>query len=292
MSGSEPTQKKFHLSADDPAPVSMREGKSAVIFAGPHNGHAVPKCLQPCLGTDESWFETAHEASDLHVSGLFDALMETRPEDSYIWGNYSRLVCDLNCKPDYAITQSSSEYSHIMIPQNMPDQCCEGQTAQRLATIYEPYHTAQAEILDEVRSNNGGQAILLEVHSFNPTWEQKRRDVEIGTIRCEKTPLSRALENFLSEQDDYQFVSGEPYRVADRPGNAAPIITEQNDIQFLGLEIRHDLIATPEGKAKMADFLARCAEHLENSPGFHVFAQPRSSAIAIDNENRMSHLGF
>lgn len=285
-------RKGFRLQNGDPEPVTLIEGISAMIFAGPHNGHAVPACLAPYLGTDKNWFETAHEARDLHVSRLFDVLIDKRPDDSFIWGNYSRLVCDLNRKADEAITLYSSEYSHITIPENMPDSCCSSQSEARLRAIYDPYHNAQSDLIESIRERNGGLAVILELHSFNPTWEQKKRDVEIGTIRYEKTPLSRTLEGYLKDQDEYHFVSGEPYRVADRPANAARHMSEVHDIQFLGIEIRHDLIATPEGISKMSKFLSGCIKHLENAPNFPLIAAPRSHAIMIDNKNRMSHLGL
>lgn len=212
---------------------------------------------------DEEWFHNAHEAMDLHIDKLFIELQNTLNNVSFISGNYSRLVCDLNALPDYAISQHSSEYSHIKIEQNQPDMCCPRQRVRRIEEIYWSYHDAKKQLIEEKRAKHGG-VIVLDIHSFTPTWDQKKRNVELGTIRCEKTPFSRAFEEFLRSQDEYLFVSGEPYRVANRKTNAAHLITEISDLQYLGLEIRNDLIADSHGIKKISALLKDAMGYLQN----------------------------
>ncbi len=250
------------LDPQDIEPVTIIERTGNIIFSGPHNGYAVPKKLKPCLGMCEKWFHNAHEAMDLHIDKLFIELQNKLDNVSFISGNYSRLVCDLNALPDYAITQHSPEYEHIKIKQNQPDMCCPRQIVRRIEEIYWPYHDAKKQLIDKKRAEHG-EVIVLDIHSFTPTWEQKNRNVELGTIRCEKTPFSRAFEEFLRSQDEYLFVSGEPYRVANRASNAAPLITEINDLQYLGLEIRNDLIAHDAGRKQLAILLDNAINHLK-----------------------------
>ncbi len=269
------------LTHNDPSPINIDEGSDHFIFTGPHNGHAVPENLDPSLGTDPDWFANAHEASDLHVEELFQAMKAHFQESSFVSAYYSRLVCDLNRMPDFSITESSSEFANFKIPDNQAQKCCQVQRSQRINEIFNPYHEAKADLVDRVRERNGG-AIVLDIHSFSPTWEEVRRDVEIGTIRCEKTPLSKALEGFLKEQTDFRFVSGEPYRVAERPSSAAPFLTHTNDLQYIGLEIRNDLIATPEGIDKVIEFLKSCVNHLNHHPDFETLASPRREVMPHD----------
>ena len=268
---------------DDPEPVTAFDNGSVLIFSGPHNGHAVPACLPECLGTDSDWFTKAHEAVDLHMDTLFESLQESMADASFIYGNYSRLVCDLNAIPEHAITPHSSEFDDIKIPHNQPDHCCDNQRARRLNALYHPYHNAKKAMIDNARARHGG-VIVLDMHSFTPTWVQKQREVEIGTLRHEKTPLSRALEEYLRSQTDYHFVSGEPYRIAERPHNAASQIAQNNDIQYLGLEIRNDLIATPEGIAKATNFVKGCVDYLFAHPDLETIMLPRSSVPETPEE--------
>lgn len=269
------------LQKQDLAPVKTIKRDGIFVFSGPHNGRAVPACLEPCLGTDENWFFDAHEAMDLHMDTLFDALEKSCDNITLIAGNYSRLVCDLNALPDYAITRRSPEHAHITIPQNQPDTCCKVQHARRLEAVYWPYHNTKTATINEKRKQLGG-AIVLDLHSFSPTWDQKKRNVELGTLRCEKTPFSRAFEAYLKAQSEYLFVSGEPYRVAERKQNAAPMITKNNDLQYLGLEIRNDLIATPEGIDKMVIFLKKCVAHLEQHPDRDTIIKPRNAVMLAE----------
>ncbi|MGH1402927.1 MAG: N-formylglutamate amidohydrolase [Alphaproteobacteria bacterium] len=252
------------LNDRDPAPITSSQGQNAILYTGPHNGAAIPACLTPCLGTDPIWFNRAHEARDLHMSGLFEKLCSTATDASYLAGNYSRLVCDLNTIPDYAITRNSSEHKDLLIPANQSDTCCPNQKSMRLQEIYHPYHNTKEQMITQIRSQNGG-ALVLDLHSFTPVYQGEQRDVEISTIRCEKTPFSHCLEEFFKHhQSEYHFVSGKPYKVAQRPSNAAPLISAINDLQYLGLEIRNDVIDTPEKQERMISFINRAMDYVLN----------------------------
>ncbi len=266
------------LNAKDPAPITQKAGKSALLFTGPHNGKAVPHCLSPCLGTCKEWFKTAHEASDVHMDEMFEHLQTHFTDANFLAGCYSRLVCDLNALPDYAVRDRSSEHDHLKIPQNQPECCCMSERLRRLEAIYTPYHDAKKALVNTIRKTHG-HILVLDMHSFSPTWRGNAREVEIGTIRSEKTPLSRAFEEFLKTQNEYRFISGQPYRVAERPSNAAPMVTESLDLQYLGIEIRSDLIDTPEKREEITVFLEKCITHLMTHPQKDDITKNRSLTL-------------
>tara|TARA_R110002072_G_scaffold5353_6_gene34828 strand:- start:645 stop:1517 length:873 start_codon:yes stop_codon:yes gene_type:complete len=270
-------KQQYLLTDKDPAPIAITKGQSHILFTGPHNGHAVPRQFSPCMGTDPNWFATAHEAVDLYIAPLFDLLRHDMPDANFIEGIYSRLVCDLNAMPDYAITLFSPEKRDLTIPENQPDMCCAQKRLKRLDEIYWPYHEGKEKLINTIRAAHNDKIIALDLHSFTPTWEQKKRDVEIGTIRAEKTPFSRALEDYLKQQDRYHFVSGEPYKVANRPSNAAPSISEKNDLQYLGLEIRSDLIDNDDKRKEMANFIQNCLDHLMSHSDLSEITKRRSA---------------
>ncbi len=137
------------------------------------------------------------------------------------------------------------------------------QRVKRLKEIYEPYHNAKTQLIEDIRSQNENRVLVFDLHSFTPEWRGERRDVEIGTIRCQKSPLSRAFENYLREgQDDFNFISGEPYRVADRDVNVARILCQNNNLPYFGLEIRNDLIANAEGVQRVVKMINDGIEHI------------------------------
>lgn len=271
------------LDENDPAPITLHKGESALVFTGPHNGKAVPACLPPALGMDEEWFQNAHEASDLYMAELFGQMRKRFTEASFLSGNYSRLVCDLNRHPDYATTPESSEHKSLKIPANQSDCCCLQEKARRFKALHDPYHDAKHNLISEVRAKHKG-IILLDMHSFTPIWKGEPREVELGTIRAEKTPLSRTLEAYLKDQNEYYFISGEPYKAAIRPESAANMVKDRNDLQYLGIEIRSDLIDTPEKREKMCDFLQDCVKHLEAHPDIDNIMANRSTARDIEKQ--------
>jgi len=269
-------QAKFLLEKDERAPFTSIEKDGLILFTGPHNGHAVPRCLLPCLGMGRDWFSRAHEACDLHVQALFERLQVAFPTASFLSGNYSRLIADLNRVPKHAVQDTSSELPDLKIVQNTPEECCEGQKEQRLDKIYKPYHAEQKRLIDDIRAKHNGNVIVLEIHSFTPIWQSEPRDVEIGTLRCEKTPFSRIFEAGLREQTRYNFISGEPYRAEERNTNMARHMRKEHDLQYLGLEIRNDLIANSQGLDDMTKFIKESLDYVEKSDAFSQAIAPLS----------------
>ncbi len=251
------------LQDGDPPPFILSKGSSPIIFTSPHNGIAVPCALHQTLGMDEDWFYKAHEAQDLHIGAVLKELKNQRPSSSTLEAVYSRLMIDLNRRPDDSIPPASSEYPELLIAQNDMKNCNVYQRVKRLKEIYEPYHNAKTQLIEDIRSQNENRVLVFDLHSFTPEWRGERRDVEIGTIRCQKSPLSRAFENYLREgQDDFNFISGEPYRVADRDVNVARILCQNNKLPYFGLEIRNDLIANAEGVQRVVKMINDGIEHI------------------------------
>ena len=105
-----------------------------------------------------------------------------------------------------------------------------------------------------------------------------RCDVGISTIRCEKTPFSEAFEDFLRKEDaPYHFVSGKPYKVAERPNNVAHDIQSRNKVQYLGVEIRSDLIDTPKKRTDMARYIGEGINHVLSQPNIQEIMAPWES---------------
>lgn len=255
-----------YLNPLDPEPVSVILGKSPVVFCGPHNGIAVPGDVKSALGVEPKWFYAAHEASDLHMASLFDVLQEQFKDASFIWGNYSRLICDTNRLPEHAIVETSSEYTEIPIPRNSKDALTDHERQYRMDEVYWPYHDTFSTLIDNVRSQNSGAAIMIDLHSFSPVWKGNPRHTEITTLRYERNSLSKLSEDFFRQHDQYRFVSGSPYRIRESKTNAAKMISKKDSIPYFGIEIRNDLIANKERRLAFTNYIKSYIDHLTNHP--------------------------
>lgn len=255
------TSQNTLLTEDDPAPVTLHRGSGNILFTFPHNAIAVPKKLPPYLGMDKDWFESAHESHDLHMEDLYHLMIQKFPNANFIKGNYSRLVTDLNRHFDHTIWRFSSEDQNHTIPENIKNRCCIRQETRRLEEIYHPYHEQKKQLINDIRAQHGG-IIVLDMHSFSSIWKGDPRTEELGTVRARKTELSKILERFFKSQNQYNFVSGKPYEVAKRSENAALYIEAECDLQYLGIEIRNDLIASQAGKEKFINFMQESMNHV------------------------------
>jgi len=247
-----------------PEPVTIVNRDSPVIFSGPHNGIAVLDDPANPLGMPREWFEKAHEATDLNMQALFDDMIPRFPNASFIWGNYSRLVADLNRMPGCAIACESSEWEDLLIPGNTPENLTDQERERRMKTVYWPYHEALTKLVDEKRHKFGG-VVLVDLHSFSPSWQGLSRDVDVGLLTLNQThPLASMSAEYVRERSGYRYKPGEPYFLPARLDvTAAPLLEERNRTGYLGFEIRNDLIAAPEGREQFCGFFERYLKFLE-----------------------------
>ncbi len=163
-----------------------------------------------------------------------------------ILGRWSRLLIDLNRgEDDPTLVMQLSDGS--IIPGNRaigPDEI-----ARRIAAFHAPYHTAIAEEIMRVRKT-GILPVLISIHSFTPVFKGHARPWEIGILWDRDGRLARPLIARLTEAG---FVTGdnEPYDGAlendtlNRHGT-------QHGLPHVLIEIRQDLIATPEAAEALA----------------------------------------
>lgn len=233
-------------------PIKIVPGNSPVIFTGPHNGTFVPAHLD-FLGMPEAWFsdghhDARHEAFDIGMARVFARAIEINNDaHSYLYANYSRLVADVN-----RLTHDRFCFSDLSVDTNTPisgncdlsDEAC----TERLKEVYYPYMTALNSLIDVVQRKHGG-AILIDMHSFTPTFQGQSRDTEVGTLQFEHHPIlhhvARRLKLFC-EQNMTTFKIGYPYRHGDH-ATPSENMSLTKEIYYTGIEIRNDCLATQQG---------------------------------------------
>jgi predicted N-formylglutamate amidohydrolase len=207
-----------------------------ILIVADHASNRVPPEID--LGIERALLST-HIGWDIGVASLAHALRAP----AYL-GNVSRLVIDLNREPgDPDLIPQSSDGQQI--PGNSSD------TSDRIARFWQPYHDELARQIELAEP-----LMLLSLHSFTPqlaTRPEEQRPWEIGVLynRDDRAariaiPLFEAAGIVTGDQQPYsgKFLNA----TMNRHG-------EGNDIPYLGLEVRQDLIDTDEGVDRWAALL-------------------------------------
>ncbi|WP_380780468.1 N-formylglutamate amidohydrolase [Sphingomonas sp. R86520] len=243
------------LTTEDAAPVTMvnPKGSSSFLLIGDHAGKRVPSRLGS-LGLDE--LELArHIGWDIGV-GELGALLTDRLDAVFVRQTYSRLVIDCNRSPSqHDVIASISDGT--VVPGNAVLSAAE--VAARFAEIHEPYHAAIAAELAR-RDAAGSATTIVALHSFTPAMRGAAPGAErpwhIGVLHDGgDTGFAHALLDVLCEEQDLVTGDNEPYRMDlidyTIPRHAYPARP------YAEIEIRQDLLGSPDQCAAWADRLAR-----------------------------------
>lgn len=238
------------LSGDpDPLIVTGEGTRSPLLLVCDHAGRAVPLALGR-LGLPDDAFES-HIAWDIGIAPLALRLGEMLGAPVFEQA-YSRLVIDCNRAPDHPHSILAAS-DGIEIPGN---QGISGDDAERRRlAIHAPYHDAIAAELDR-RDARGLPTRLVCLHSFTPSMAGFDRPWHVGVLHMGVSRLSRAILDLLSREPDLVVGDNQPYAM-DGSDYTAPRHAVARGRDFLELEIRQDLIATPAGQMQYAALLAR-----------------------------------
>ncbi len=242
------------LGPDDPDPVAVVNpgGTAPLVLVCEHAGRAIPKALGR-LGLDDAAL-ARHIAWDIGAEGVSRHLAQSL-DATLVLQRYSRLVVDCN-RPAPAPDSMPERSDGTPVPANLalaPDA-----RAARWTEIHVPFHAAVARYLDAARTR--GPVALLAVHSFTPALETdgRPRPWEIGLLARRDPGLAPALmDALIAERPTLVAAFNEPYRIGDRSDYTIPVHAEARGLPHILLEIRNDLIATPEGQDAVAGLLGR-----------------------------------
>jgi predicted N-formylglutamate amidohydrolase len=187
-----------------------------------------------------------HIAHDIGAAGVAQALGEAL-DAPVICSNFSRLVIDPNRGVDDP-TLVMRLYDGTIIPGNR--RLDAGALKDRIARLYHPYHAA----LGELCARPG--AILLAIHSFTPQLRGRApRPWHVGVLYATDTRLALPLLDRLRAERDLCVGENQPYP-GHLPGDSVDRHALQQGRPNALLELRQDLIATPQGQQAWAARLA------------------------------------
>jgi predicted N-formylglutamate amidohydrolase len=199
-----------------------------------------------------------HIAYDVGAKGV--ALDLARALDApCIASNFSRLVIDPNRGEDDP-TLLMKLYDGTIIPGNR--HADEDELEMRLNRCYRPYHTALAEL-----AARQADTIIVSVHSFTRQLQGRPpRPWHVGVLYAADERLSRPLVARLRQEHDLCVGENEPYG-GHLPGDAIARHAIAHQRPNVLIEVRNDLIETPEQQAAWARRLAPMLEEAAGAAG-------------------------
>ena len=175
--------------------------------------------------------------------------MATRLSAPLVWSDFSRLVIDPN-RGETDPTLIMRLYDGTVIPANRRVDPAERR--RRLDAYYRPYH---AEV-GRVAAAHPGRA-LAAIHSFTPQLRGRPpRPWHVGVLYPLAAPaLGLAAIEALRRDSDLIVGDNQPYP-GDLPGDSIDRHALQADRDGLLIEVRNDLIDTPDREIAWGDRLA------------------------------------
>ena len=193
----------------------------------------------------------AHIAWDPGALGVARGLAQ-RLDGVLIHAPVSRLVYDCNRAPDMPGAMPVRSEVHD-IPGNAGVTAAE--RLARSAAIFLPFHDALHGLIAR-RIAMGLRPVIVTVHSFTPVYHGKPRRVEFGVIHEADPGLAVAIHAAAMKVTRLHAALNAPYSAADDVTHTLRLHATPYGLPNAMLEIRNDLIATPDAETAMADQLA------------------------------------
>ena len=245
------------LGPGDPDPIGIVNPDSTgpILLVCEHGGQAVPQALGT-LGVGREELDS-HIGWDVGALPVANAVAHSLGAP-LIHQRYSRLVYDCNRPPDSPETMPHAIHGSL-VPGNRD--LTEAQIAQRRNEIFNPYDAALRTHLDIPRR------AAFAIHSFTPELDGQVRPWSVGLLSRNDDSTADALSRSLgASAPDALIAQNEPYRIEDDSDWFIPQHAERLDLAHCLIEIRNDLLATPQGRAIWAARLANAIRAVMEDP--------------------------
>jgi predicted N-formylglutamate amidohydrolase len=239
-----PMTEPWHAAAEI---VGDRHHTRRLVISCEHASNAVPEPLVT-TDTDRQWLDT-HWGWDIGAAQLTRELV-ARKSCCAVLARFSRLVCDANRDAD-DLTFVRRDITGVPLGFNQGVDASELQ--RRIDSYHTPYHALLDDCLRE-RVARGGDVVLFSVHSFTPVFEGQKRDMEMGILFDRYEPIAHRFAGHLRNVG-FKTALNEPYSGKDGMMYAMSLHGQRHNVVYLELEVRQDLLGTPEDIVDVADRL-------------------------------------
>lgn len=240
------------LSQSDPAPVSIVNGQSDVpiLLLCEHAGQAIPSCLND-LGVTPEVLDS-HRGWDIGALAVAHEVAE-RLGAPLVIQHYSRLVIDTNRPPDSAHAVPD-EVDGITIPGNVG--ITQAQQHQRAEAIFAPLDAVLTDFMRDLKPRG-----CFSIHSFTPVFGGEPRRWHAGFLsRRDTRTADTLLKTIAAREPDLIMAVNEPYQIDDETDWFIPRHAEPSGAAHTLIEIRNDLISTPQGIKQWGAWVAEAIE--------------------------------
>ncbi len=225
---------------------TLREdAEGPLLLVCEHAARFIPEGLGDLgLGAAEARSHIAWDPGAMRVATHLSALQNS----TLISQKISRLVYDCNRPPTSPqAIRDESEIYHIPGNANLG----EADRAARTTHVYQPFRQALADHLD-----HHARRALVTIHSFTPVYNGKSRAVEIGILHDSDSRMADAMLKAASQNPAYKVGRNDPYGPEDGVTHTLTEHALPRGLLNVMIEIRNDLIATPESQQAVATWLS------------------------------------
>jgi predicted N-formylglutamate amidohydrolase len=228
--------------------IENPDGACPLVISCDHASNDIPERFANLgLGPSDLVRHIAWDPGALGVARSISARLHA----PLVAANRSRLIIDCNRDPGAADSiPLISETTEI--PGNRAITAEERR--RRVAEIYEPFHNALDSVLSTKRGK--GPTSLISIHSFTPVYRGVERPWGIGVLFDADQRLSHPLIARLRDLPEIVIGVNEPYSPRDGVYHTLDRHGQSQGRPCAMIEIRNDLIATPEGERRWGEILA------------------------------------
>ena len=223
--------------------IEAAPGGAPILFVCDHASNRLPENYGT-LGLEEGAF-AAHIASDIGAATVTRELAAAYGAGAVL-AQWSRLLIDLNRGADDPTLVMKLSDGRI-VPGNRDAD--DAEVERRLARFFRPYHTAIAERVTAMREG-GVVPTIISMHSFTPVWKGFQRPWQAGVLWDKDGRLAHPLMAAL-KRAGFTVGDNEPYK-GELEGDCMWLHGTGNGLPHVLIEIRQDLIATPEAARAFA----------------------------------------
>ena len=245
--------------------ISNESGDPTFVFLCDHASNALP-AEYGTLGVAEEEFER-HIAWDIGAAAVVHGLA-SRFGAPAITAHYSRLLVDLNRGIDDPTLIMKLSDGAIVPGNHFVD---EAEVAHRVKTYYQPYHDAITSVIDKAIAA-GQVPLLISLHSFTQSWKGQHRPWHIGLLWDRDGRVVHPLMTYFRKEASLIVGDNQPYS-GELAGDTLYTHGTQRGLPHALLELRQDLVDTPEGVEGWVDRIEAGLRDLLKSPDIWAVQQ-------------------
>lgn len=255
-------------SSSDTVEIRNPGGSGPLLLLCEHAAHEIPEKYQdlgldPAHARSHAAWDPGARAVALKLSEAFDAPL--------VASRVSRLVYDCNRPPESAAAMPARS-EIVEVPGNRG--LNPAQREERIVSVYRPFCDAVTAVL-AARRARGLSTLLVTIHSFTPVFHGKPRAVEIGILHDSDSRLADVILAQTDRLPHRNIQRNAPYTPEDEVTHSLKVHGIANGLLNVMIEIRNDLLKTPEEEARMAAELLQLLR-----PALAALAAPPGGAHA------------